>query len=607
MMPANFYKTHILLIVFLFSSFLTLFSQNAHETSLVNVQDTIYADQDTIPKAVRDSMMIEDLRLQVQGLKLNEILLRNEYDRTTKLSAEADSIKKAKQKAQIDSLRNHTQGMPLIIDKDTLLTLYAKRGGLPPRERVRRAQEVIEDLGRRLTMGVDSVYVLDSDYATDIMSGETVILTFTDQDGLWQNMTRQELAESYVSVIYSKICEMHSEYGLMVKIKGVLLSLLVIAIQIALIYLTNWLFRKLRRRIVMIMRTKLTPIKIKDYEFLDVHKQGRVLLFFSNVGRLLIILVQLLISIPILFSIFPETKDLAYTLFSYIFNPVKDIFIKFLKYLPNLFYIIIIFYCVRYVNKGLRYVANEIASGRLRISGFYDDWAFPTYYILRFLLYSFMVVLIWPLLPNSQSAVFQGVSVFVGLVFSLGSTTVIGNLMAGMVLTYMRSFKIGDQIKLGDVMGVVVEKTPFVTRIRTSMDELVTIPNSTVMSSQTVNYSMSIDRQRGVSIGVDVGVGYDVDKEKVKELLVEAANSAEGILAKPKPVVFVTKLEEFYCCYQICVYTRDVKTLGRVYSNLNEAILEKFNEAGVELLLPHFMAPRKGRSDAAMPDLSDEI
>ncbi|MDR1624728.1 MAG: mechanosensitive ion channel family protein [Tannerellaceae bacterium] len=576
-------------LLFLFLQF-SLYSQNKED---INV---LYTETDTLSKNVKDSLLIEDLRLQIQEFKLNEILIQTQYNNNIRQSLEEDSLKKVRQRALIDSLRSLTKGVPLVVEKDTLLALYTKRGGVTPRDRVDRAEKIIMNLGKSLTLNLDSFFVFDSEYVTDIMSGDQVILTVTDQDGLWQNMSRQELAGLYLPVIANKIEQLHSEYGLMMKMKNILFSILIIAAQIGIIYLTNKLFKKLRLLIVKLMRTKLHPISFKDYEFLNVRKQAHMLIFFSNGLRIVIILLQLLITIPILFSIFPETENIAYSVFSYVWNPLKDILLSIIRYLPKLLKILVILFCFRYLNKGLKYITNEIATGKLRITGFYDDWAFPTYNILKFLLYSFMFIMIWPLLPNSDSEIFKGVSVFLGLVVSLGSTTVIGNLMAGMVLTYMRSFKIGDQIKLNGIMGVVVEKTPFVTRIRTRQNEIVTLPNSAVMSSQTVNYTMSIEKQYGVIVTVDITVGYEVDKNEVRDLLISATVGAKGIISHPKPFVMITKLDDFYCSYQINAYTRQVKTLASVYSELNERVIETFNEAGIEMMSPHFYAQRDGNA-----------
>ena len=207
--------------------------------------------------------------------------------------------------------------------------------------------------------------------------------------------------------------------------------------------------------------------------------------------------------------------------------------------------------------------------------------------------------MIWPLLPNSNSPAFQGISVFIGLIISLGSTTVIGNLMSGLVITYMRAFKIGDQIKLNDTIGNVVEKTPFVTRVRTSKNELITIPNSFILSSQTVNYSASA-RNYGIIIYSDITVGYDIPRKQVEDLLIEAATNAEGVLKNPAPFVLVKELEDFYCCYQINAYTDRDLAMPKVYSNLHKNIMDRFHEEGIEILSPHFYAERDG-NEIVMP------
>ncbi|MBK5721910.1 mechanosensitive ion channel family protein [Dysgonomonas sp. Marseille-P4677] len=595
-MRSNFSYQVILLILFVII-FLPI-EVSSQSKSKKNIESAIL-DSAILNRQKDDSIRIEELILQVQELKLNEILLRNEHENRGKETAKADSIKRAEQRKQIDSLRIITPGVPIVIEGDTLFSLYSRRGGVTPADRAAKAEEMIMLLGKKLTVNQDSVYLYKGDLTTDIMSEDKVIMSVTDQDGLWQNLSREELAEQYLVIISQKIQDLQAEYGLFIKVKGILLCILVVAVQIALIYLTNKLFKKLQKKIIRLSHTKFKGITIKDYEILTESKERRIMVLGSVVLKYIFILIQLMITIPILFSIFPETEKFAYMVLSYIWIPAKDIFMSVVRFIPSVFKIILIYICFKYIIRGIKYIANEIATDKLKINGFYADWAFPTYYIVRFLLYSFMLIMIWPLLPGSKSPIFQGVSVFIGLIISLGSTTVIGNLMAGMVITYMRPFRIGDQIKLNDTTGFVIEKTPFVTRIRTPKNEIVTIPNSFILSSQTVNYSVSA-QDYGIILHSTVTVGYETPWKEVQQLLIEAACETSTICKNPSPFVLVQELSDFYCTYQINAYSRQDQTLAKVYSELHRNIIDKFNEAGIELMSPHFYAQRDG-SDIMMP------
>jgi small-conductance mechanosensitive channel len=346
--------------------------------------------------------------------------------------------------------------------------------------------------------------------------------------------------------------------------------------------------------------TKLKSISFHDYELFDTKRQVGLLMFLCKVVRLILIIVQLLISIPILFSIFPQTENLAYRIFSYIWTPVKNIGKGILDYLPNLFTIIVIWLAVKYVVKGLKYLAGEIESEKLKINGFYPDWAQPSYQIIRFLLYAFMIAMIYPFLPKSDNGIFQGVSVFVGIIVSLGSSTVIGNVIAGLVITYMRPFKIGDRIKLNDTIGNIIEKTPFVTRIKTPKNEIVTIPNSFIMSSHTVNYSSSA-RDYGLILHTDVGFNFDVHWKTAHNILLQAASETPGVVAEPAPFVLEVSFYNTGVNYQINVFIKDADRINEIYSDLHHLIQEHANAAGVEMVVPLYVANRDG-SEVVIPD-----
>ena len=542
------------------------------------------------PQTDPQDSLIQQLRHQIQEMNMQQVLLQEELRRVGQ-NARMDSISQARRRRRIDSLRQILPGAPLVIDGDTLLRIYALKGGMQPEARVKEAQEAILDAGHRLTFKSDSVYVYEGDFSSDIMVGEQVVLSITDIDGLYESKPRAELAKDYAVLIQQKIAEIQDDYGLRQKLTGLLLAVLVLVVQFVAIKLTNRLFAKWKFRLSRRIIGLIQPIKLKDYEFLSIHQLSIIVVWCYNALRYAFIIFQLCVSITLLFIIFPETETLVWTVFGYIWNPFKSILLSFFGYLPKLFQIAVIWACFHYLIKGVKYFANEIETGHLKLSGFYPDWAQPTYYILRVLLYSLMLVMIWPLLPNSNSEIFQGVSVFIGIIVSLGSTSIIGNIMAGMVMTYMRPFHVGDFIKYGDTEGFVIEKTMLVTRIRTRKNNVITIPNSNLMTSQTTNYTFSA-QNFGIVVHTKVTIGYDVRWQEIRQLLLDAAHATKGLRQHPEPFVLVTALDDYYVEYEVNAYTNQYEKLPVIYSELHHNILDSFHTHGVEIMSPHIYAHR---------------
>ena len=552
-------------------------------------------------RADTDSVHLLKMKEDLEVARLNEANLRMEIEQMRLKYDAADSLKLAKQRLRIDSLRRVTPGVPVVVEGDTLYYLFAKRGGHTPQQRAEMNAAAITELGKQFNLKPDSIYTESSDIVTDLMYGNKVLASFIDQDGLWEGCSRDQLAAAKRKVIVDKLKVMKDEHSLWQLGKRILYFILVIIGQYLLFKLTTWLFNKLKVRIQRLKDTKLKPISIQEYELLDTQKQVNLLVFLANLLRYAVMLLQLILTVPLLFSIFPQTKDLAYKLFSYIWDPIKSIFLGIVEYVPNLFTIFVIWLAVKYLVRLVHYLASEIQSERLKIIRFYADWAMPTFHIVRFLLYAFMIAMIYPYLPGSKSGVFQGISVFVGLIVSLGSSTVIGNIIAGLVITYMRPFKLGDRIKLNDTTGNVIEKTPLVTRIRTPKNEVVTIPNSFIMSSHTVNFSQSA-RDYGLIIHSEVSVGYDIPWRKTHQLLVEAALNTPGVVDDPRPFILETSLQDYYPVYQVNAYIKDANQLAQVYSDLHQNIQDRFNEEGIEIMSPHYIATRDGSATTIPKD-----
>lgn len=553
---------------------------------------TASAAVDTATVAI-DSASFLEMQQALEEARAKEANLRLEMEEMRMAEVLSDSVKKAEQRQRIDSMRLVTKGVPVLVEGDTLYMIYARQGGLLPQVRADNVGRAVLELGKHFGLEPDSLYIESTDIRTDVMYEDRVIASFTDQDGLWMDTGRDELADRARVIIADKLEELQKAHGWMQLVKRILAFLLVLILEVLILWGIAWLLRWVRVRIEKLRDSKLKPVSFHDYELLDTQRQVALLNFGASLGRYVLIIAQLLIIIPILFSIFPQTEDLAYKIFSYVWNPVKEIARDAVAYIPNLFTIIVIWTTVKYLVKGIAYLAHEIETEKLKIGGFYPDWAQPSYQIIRFLLYAFMIALIFPYLPKSDSNVFQGVSVFVGLIVSMGSSSVIGNVIAGMVITYMRPFKIGDRIKLNETFGNVIEKTPFVTRIRTPKNEIVTIPNSFVMSSHTINYSASA-RNYGLIIYSEVGFGYCVHWEKAHKLLTDAALNTPGVMPSPAPFVLETSLSDLSPVYQINAYIKDADQLSRIYSDLHQNIQDLANKAGIELTSVQYISTRDG-------------
>ena len=363
----------------------------------------------------------------------------------------------------------------------------------------------------------------------------------------------------------------------------------IIAGQALLIWIVWILFKKINTKIKASAGNRIKSFTIRNYKILSAKQIVDVVLFLLRILKYFITVFQLFITIPIVFSLFPATKNLASTIFSYVLDPLKDILLNVVRYIPNVITIIIILLITKYVIRGLKFFANQIDKGRLVIPGFYADWAWPTFNILRVLLYAFTVAVVYPYLPGSESRIFQGVSVFVGIIFSFGSSSAIGNLVAGLVITYMRPFKIGDRIKIKDIIGFVVEKSPFVVRIRNVKNEFITFPNLTVLNSEVINYNTS-GEEEGLILHANISVGFDIPWRTVYDVLIAAAVKTPHIVENPKPFVFQTGLEDFYANYELNVYTKDIEMVMLIYSLLYQNIQDEFGNAGISLYSPHYFA-----------------
>ncbi|MBP2833188.1 mechanosensitive ion channel family protein [Aquimarina sp. U1-2] len=330
------------------------------------------------------------------------------------------------------------------------------------------------------------------------------------------------------------------------------------------------------------------------FRFITPRRERHILKFVIRLLRISIYITFLILYLPFLFSLVPQTREYADIVIEYIKKPLLFIYHGIVGFIPNLFFILVIFFLTRYVLRFLKYVTNELEREAVKLDGFHADWARPTFNLLRVVIIAFSVIIIFPYIPGSDSPAFKGVSIFFGVLFSLGSTSAISNIVAGIVITYMRPFKVGDRVQIGDTIGDVIDKSLLVTRVKTIKNLNITVPNSSILGNHIINFTKNAKEDIGIILHTSVTIGYDVVSNEVLKALIEGAKKTEFILQEPSPFVLIKSLDDFYVNYEINAYTQNPEKSALIYSMLHEHIKNALHDAGIEILSPHYHAVRDG-------------
>ncbi|MDE3124038.1 MAG: mechanosensitive ion channel [Bacteroidota bacterium] len=548
-----------------------------------------------------DSLKKINLFLELQNFSATKLQQRQDLQQQLDLLRQKDSLRVAEQKQKIDSLKKIMHGYAVAPFNDTLFTVYTSLGSFSAADRAHAINHRIQELANNYNFSVDSLSVIDNINTVDIVFHDLVVMSISENDALWENTTQQQLAKTYQLKIKSAIQNYRQETSWQNITKQIILALFVIIVLIFIIRYVIKFSAKIESNIAITHYTWIQGVKIKNYELLSVEQEIHLMKAVLRILKWIFIFIAIYLAFPLVFGIFPWTKKIATTLLTYFVDPLKQIFLGIWHYLPNLITILVILFVFRLVLKGILYLKKEIEKGSLSIPGFYADWANPSFQIVRILLFAFLLIVIFPYLPGSNSPVFRGVSVFLGVLFTFGSSGSLSNIIAGLVLTYMRSFKLGDRIQIADVTGDVIEKNLLVTRIRTIKNEIISIPNATILNSHTINYS-SDATERGLIVHTTITIGYDAPWRQVHALLIKAALATTYVEKDPEPFVLQTSLNDFYVSYQINAYTKYPNKQAELYSLLHANIQDTFNEAGVEIMSAHYTNLRDGNQTTIPSD-----
>ena len=491
------------------------------------------------------------------------------------------------------------------LDGDTLFLIRHSPLEYPVKYRAGQISERLAFLSKNYKKGIDTIYTRKEKSFVRVMYNDEIAYIITENDARSNNISLKVLADSQVEKLKEALQD-DAKYDLstkewLIRIGYFLLSLLVLIIAFKLI---NWLFKRLNKYLSRFEKKFLKNQK-NIFKYFIPRNTTNIFVFMSNVIRFITILIVLFAYLPFMFSFFPWTEDLVSAFYGYLARPVKFVFFGFINFLPNLIFILVIIFITRYVIRVQKDIVEDIETEKFIIKGFPKDWANTTQKIISLLIWAFALVLIYPHLPGSTSPAFRGVSIFIGALISFGSTTAVANIVAGIVITYMRPYQIGDRVTIQDTTGDVVEKTLLVTRIRTIKNEDVTIPNANIINNHLINYSANVDK-KGLLLHTSVTIGYDVPWEKVEKLLIEAALKSLNIEADPVPFVLETSLDDNYVSYQLNAYSKEAKKMALIYSDIHKNILDVFNDAGVEILSPQYIAARDGNLTTVPSQLNPE-
>lgn len=490
-----------------------------------------------------------------------------------------------------------SSGTPVIINNKTLFRIREKAGTLTPNERAELVINRIQTIAFNPFVSEVKVTIEDFEEYTDIKVKETLLLTINNSDALAEGKPRQDLAKDYANIIQQTLLELKADYNNKTILVGILLAIVATFLLVLFLKLENVFFSKLEDKLELTENKLLRPIKVQKLQLLTLQQVRAILIILLQVTRTGLVILALIFYLPIILYFFPWTRNLSTTFFNYIQILFSKVWQTIAEYLPSLFVLVVVIIITFYSIRLARFIFKELAKGTLKINGFEREWSKPTYRIVSFLMFCCGLAVAFPYFPGAGSPAFQGISIFLGVLFSLASSSAISNIIAGAILTYTKAFRLGDRVKIADTMGDVVEKTLLVTRLRTIKKVEISIPNSVVLNSYIINYSTAANKE-GVVLSTSVTIGYDAPWRKIHDLLITAAKMTPGILEIPAPFVLQTALNDFYVCYEINAYTEKANEMEFIYSSLHQNIQDRFNDAGMEIMSPHYTSLRDGNTIA---------
>ena len=473
----------------------------------------------------------------------------------------------------------------LTIQNRPILTFRSSALGNTPQQRVERATARIQAL---IDAGaLAPVYGKQIKEGMAVMAGDQILFVVTPTDlNTLAGDTLETVTGRAVQNLTLAFQGLQQERSLGYLLKAGGLGALATAIFVLALWVLSRVNRRLAIRFQRAVGSRATKLAIAGF---TAHIEW---LLFSIRWLLRVMVWALVIFISYLWlafllKCFPYTRPWGEALGSYLITAVRAVALGALEIVPGLAAVVVIFALTRFLTRVIKVFFDAVAAGRVNLPRVYAETAQPTRRIIVVVLWIFAFVMMYPYLPGSGSNAFRGVSVFIGLLLSIGSAGVVNQAVSGLMLMYSRALKAGDYVQIGDTEGTVVSLGMFATKIRTIKNEEVSIPNAVILATTTKNLT-GPEKSESVILHTAVTIGYSTPWRQVHALLLTAADRTPGLRKEPKPFVLQTALSDFYVEYQVNAYIEAPEQRIPVLDKLHQNIQDAFNEHGVQIMSPHY-------------------
>jgi len=490
---------------------------------------------------------------------------------------------------------NAVDGYPVVLgDKPIFRIRQGIPGLVSAEERARVVTQRLAEIANSPEVSINAIRVERRGSEAVVEAGDITLFTVRESDGQAAGETPNDLAEQIAQSVKSNLTQYRRDRSVESLLRAILFSVLsTIALLVGLrvILLTT---SKLARRIDRARVADQLDFNVQGYQVLGSPVVSYLLARLLRLISFCLIGLCLYLYFPFVLSLFPTTRRFGNRIFQTVGNLLGQLLVNFANYLPNLITLTIIGVIAYFAIGFAKLVIFELGRDDA-YSWFYPEWIRPTIRLANLFIVAVACVIAAPYLPGFGSPAFQGISIFLGALFTLGSTAAIANTISGIILVYTRAFRVGDVIQIGEQIGEVLEKSLFVTRILTFQNEVVTIPNSNLLNSEVKNFSsIAYERRDFLRLHTTVTLGYDVPWRKVYDVLIEAAKATEHVLLEPAPFVLQTSLNDYNVAYELNAFTKSPEIMPKIYSQLHENIQDYCNQASIEILSPAFTALREG-------------